>query len=201
MTEAAALFENGANVEEVDDAMIDFGMPMGPLRLVDEVGVDVSADVSATLAEKFQGRMRTPEVLGKMIEAKMLGRKSGAGFYVHKGGEPRVNLGMAKFRTGAAAAAYGAGELQRRMVLLMVNEAARCLDESIVEKAADVDFGMVMGTGFAPFRGGPLAYADAVGIAKIVDDMKNLVQTGVPQYEPCALLVQMAASGKTFYAN
>ena len=112
-----------------------------------------------------------------------------------------MNPGVAKFRTGSSAAGYGLGELQRRMVLLMVNEAARCLEEQIVAAPADVDFGMVMGTGFAPFRGGPLAYADSVGIVKIVDDMKTLVQAGGTQYEPCALLSSMAAAGKKFYGN
>jgi 3-hydroxyacyl-CoA dehydrogenase/enoyl-CoA hydratase/3-hydroxybutyryl-CoA epimerase len=87
------------------------------------------------------------------------------------------------------------------MALLMVNEAARCIEEQIVATPGDVDFGMVMGTGFAPFRGGPLAYADATGIAKIVDDMKTLVQAGGSQYEPCALLSSMASAGKKFYGN
>jgi len=201
MVEAASLFENGAKTEAIDDAMIEFGMPMGPLRLIDEVGVDISADVAVTLAEKFRDRLRTPELLGKMIQAGLLGRKSGAGFYNHKGSEAQVNLGVAKFRTGDSAAGYDLGELQRRMVLLMVNEAARCLEEHVVATAGEVDFGMVMGTGFAPFHGGPLAYADSVGIAKIVDDMKTLVQAGGTQYEACALLRGMAASGKKFYGD
>jgi 3-hydroxyacyl-CoA dehydrogenase/enoyl-CoA hydratase/3-hydroxybutyryl-CoA epimerase len=201
MVEAADLFENGAKTEAIDDAMIEFGMPMGPLRLIDEVGVDISADVAATLAEKFRDRLHTPELLGRMIQAGLLGRKSGAGFYNHKGSEAHVNLGVAKFRTGASAAGYNLGELQRRMVLLMVNEAARCLEEQVVATAGDVDFGMVMGTGFAPFHGGPLAYADSVGIVKIVDDMKTLVQAGGTQYETCALLSGMAASGKKFYGD
>lgn len=201
MVEAASLFESGAKVEDIDEVMLDFGMPMGPLRLVDEVGVDISADVAATLAEKFKERFRVPGVLSKMMEAKLLGKKSGEGFYVYKGKEPRVNLAVGKFRTDSSAASYGAGELQRRMALLMVNEAARCLEEGIVDKPGDVDFAMVMGTGFAPFRGGPLAYADAVGIGKITDDMKSLVQSGATQYEPCRLLTDMAARGKTFYGN
>ncbi|MGB8353539.1 MAG: 3-hydroxyacyl-CoA dehydrogenase NAD-binding domain-containing protein, partial [Chthoniobacteraceae bacterium] len=198
LVEAACLFEEGATTEAVDEAMLEFGMPMGPLRLIDEVGVDISVDVAVTLAEKFSGRLRMPTALTKMLDEKLLGRKSGAGFYTYKGREQHVNSHVAKFRTGTAAAAYTEPELQRRMVLLMVNEAARCLEEKIVATPGDVDFGMVMGTGFAPFHGGPLAYADAVGIAKIVDDMKTLVQAAGPQYEPCALLAEMAAAGKTF---
>ena len=201
LVEAAGLFENGAGTEAIDEAMVDFGMPMGPLRLLDEVGLDISADVAGTLSEKFHDRFRTPELLVKMIQAGLLGRKSGAGFYIHKGGEPRASLGVAKFRTGSSAAGYSLGELQRRMVLLLVNEAVRCLEEQVVATPADVDFGMVMGTGFAPFRGGPLAYADSAGIAKIVDDMKALVQAGTAQYQPCALLSGMAATAKKFYGD
>lgn len=201
LVEAACLFEAGAPAESIDTAMLEFGMPMGPLRLIDEVGVDVAADVAATLAEKFSGRLRMPESLAKMISGKMLGRKSGAGFYIYKGREPLPNAQAAKLRSGDSAANLGIAELQRRMVLLMVNEAARCLEEGVVAGAADVDFAMVMGTGFAPFRGGPLAYADAVGTAKLADDLKNLVQAAGPRYEPCALLHDRAATGGKFHEN
>ncbi len=85
------------------------------------------------------------------------------------------------------------------MVLLMINEAARCLEEQVVTDPADVDFAMIMGTGFAPFRGGPLRYADTVGIANLVAKMDQLASSGAPHFAPCALLRSMAASGKGFY--
>jgi 3-hydroxyacyl-CoA dehydrogenase/enoyl-CoA hydratase/3-hydroxybutyryl-CoA epimerase len=134
-----------------------------------------------------------------MIEAGLLGKKSGEGFYIHKRREAEVNPRAAKFATATTAATLQPPELQRRMALLMVNEAARCLEEKVVSKAGEVDFGMVMGTGFAPFRGGPLAYADSLGAAKVVEDLKSLVVAAGPQYEPCALLIDMAATGKKFY--
>ena len=87
------------------------------------------------------------------------------------------------------------------MVLLMVNEAARCLEEEVVREPADVDFAMIMGTGFAPFRGGPLRYADSIGVEKMVDAMKHLVDSGAAHFKPCALLRTMAASDKKFYQN
>lgn len=201
LVEAACLFESGATVESIDEAMLEFGMPMGPLRLIDEVGVDIAADVAATLAGKFSGRLRMPELLAKMGSEKLLGRKTGAGFYVYKNKGQTVNRRVEKLRGGNSPAVLRIAELQRRMTLLMVNEAARCLEEQVVASAADVDFGMVMGTGFAPFRGGPLAYADAVVIAKLVDNMKSLVQAAGPRYEPCALLCDMAATGKKFHEN
>jgi 3-hydroxyacyl-CoA dehydrogenase/enoyl-CoA hydratase/3-hydroxybutyryl-CoA epimerase len=87
------------------------------------------------------------------------------------------------------------------MVLLMVNEAARCLEEEIVPEPADVDFAMIMGTGFAPFRGGPLRYADSVGISNIVDSMNRLVDSGAKHFAPCGLLRDLAAIGKNFYKS
>ena len=108
-------------------------------------------------------------------------------------------MGVSKFRTGDSAAAYNLGELQRRMVLLMVNEAARCLEEKIVESADDVDFAMVMGTGFAPFRGGPLAYADNVGLARIAENLNRLAQGAGPHFAPCALLAEKAQKNQRFH--
>jgi 3-hydroxyacyl-CoA dehydrogenase/enoyl-CoA hydratase/3-hydroxybutyryl-CoA epimerase len=87
------------------------------------------------------------------------------------------------------------------MVLLMVNEAARCLEEQIVTGPADVDFAMIMGTGFAPFRGGPLRHADTVGATRLVDAMDRLAESGAAHFKPCALLRSMASGGKTFYPD
>ncbi|HZF00915.1 MAG TPA: 3-hydroxyacyl-CoA dehydrogenase NAD-binding domain-containing protein [Methylomirabilota bacterium] len=202
LIEAGNLFEAGAKIENLDEVMLDFGMPMGPLRLIDEVGVDVSLHVAQTLAAYFGERMRIPAVLGKMMEAKLLGRKNGRGFYLHeKSKEPRLNPRVASFVQNQTGAGFSREELQERMVFLMVNEAARCLEEQIVAEPADVDFAMIMGTGFAPFRGGPLRYADSVGTEKIVGAMENLVDRGAEHFEPCALLKSMASTGKNFYGN
>jgi 3-hydroxyacyl-CoA dehydrogenase/enoyl-CoA hydratase/3-hydroxybutyryl-CoA epimerase len=202
MIEAGVLFWNGAGIKEIDEAMLDFGMPMGPLRLIDEVGVDVSADVAATLAAAFPNRMQMPDVLPALIAPGMLGRKSGKGFYVHrKGGDAKPNREIAKLRPPHPSPPLSAEELAKRMVLLMVNEAARCLEERIVETAGDVDFAMVMGTGFAPFRGGPLRYADSEAVTKIADELSRLAESAGPHYAPCALLCDMAKSGKRFYEN
>ncbi|HEY1786984.1 MAG TPA: 3-hydroxyacyl-CoA dehydrogenase NAD-binding domain-containing protein [Verrucomicrobiae bacterium] len=201
LIEAGALFESGAPIERLDEAMLDFGMPMGPLRLIDEVGVDVSLHVAKTLSAHFGNRMKIPAVLGRMMEAKMLGRKSGTGFYVHEKSDARPNPVAKRFAQGPLAASYSREELQEQMVLLMVNESARCLEEQIVSAPEDVDFAMINGTGFAPFRGGPLRYADSLGTEKIVGAMDNLVDRGADHFAPCDLLKQMAAAGKKFYGN
>ncbi len=202
LIEAGHLFENGARVEDVDETMLEFGMPMGPLRLIDEVGVDVSHHVASDLASKFRDRMHCPEVLSKMMADELLGKKNGKGFYLHnkKGKEPSVNSRINNYRSGTACAKLTHEELRTRMVLLMINEAARCLEGGIVEEAADVDFGMIMGTGFAPFLGGPLRFADSVGIPHIVDEMKRLADEEL-RFTPCILLQTLAGNGQKFYKS
>jgi len=202
LVEAGNLFEHGASLGNLDEAMLDFGMPMGPMRLLDEVGVDVALHVAETLAASFSGRMQVPAVLGKMAEAGLLGRKNGRGFYLHgKSGEPQPNPAAAVFVQSRTAANLSREELQERMVFLMVNEAARCLEEGIVAEPADVDFAMILGTGFAPFRGGPLRYADSVGLEKLAGAMEILADCGATQFKPCASLQRMAADGTKFYSN
>jgi 3-hydroxyacyl-CoA dehydrogenase/enoyl-CoA hydratase/3-hydroxybutyryl-CoA epimerase len=198
MVEAAELFAKGAEIGEVDAAMLDFGMPMGPLRLTDEVGLDVAEDVAATLAAGFPNHMHVPAVLGRMLGAGLLGKKSGRGFYVHSKGKTVVNPEAGKFRDAGAAATLDRAAMQRRMVLLMVNEAARCIEEKVVAEAADADFGMIMGAGFAPFRGGPLRYADTLGAAAVVEGLRSEVER---RFEPCELLVEMSKTNRRFYAN
>ena len=201
LIEAGHLFESGASIENIDQAMLEFGMPMGPLRLIDEVGVDVANHVAETIAQNFASRLRTPALLGAMMRDDLLGRKNGRGFYLHnkrsKGSE--VNADAERFKKSTSAAALSREDLRNRMVYLMVNEAARCLEEGIVGEAADVDFGMVMGTGFAPFRGGPLRYADSVGVPQLVEEMYKLSNRGEAQFAPCALLQTMAPLQQKFY--
>jgi 3-hydroxyacyl-CoA dehydrogenase/enoyl-CoA hydratase/3-hydroxybutyryl-CoA epimerase len=201
LIEAGRLFACGARIEDIDECMLDFGMPMGPLRLIDEVGLDVCNHVATDLASKFSDRMEAPAVLAHMVADKLFGKKTGRGFYGHtKGsGEPAVNPDIDKYHHDASCAKLLRDELQMRMVLLMVNEAARCLEEGVAAEAADVDFGMIMGTGFAPFRGGPLRYADSTGIKQLVDDMKALAGKGELRFTPCNLLQTMAGASRTFY--
>jgi 3-hydroxyacyl-CoA dehydrogenase/enoyl-CoA hydratase/3-hydroxybutyryl-CoA epimerase len=201
LIEAGNLFESGASIGDIDNAMLDFGMPMGPLRLIDEVGVDVSLHVAKTIAAHFSSRMKIPAVLGRMPDAKLLGRKSGAGFYVHSKSGTHPNPTTMRFAQGRSGLNISREELQERMVLLMVDESARCLEEQVVAAPEDVDFAMISGTGFAPFRGGPLRYADSLGAERIVGAMDALVDRGADHFAPCNLLKQMAATGKKFYGN
>ncbi len=199
LVEAARLFEAGAEVTDLDEAMLDFGMPMGPLRLVDEVGTDVSLHVAETLASHYHRRMAVPEVLGKLVKGGHLGRKSGEGFYLHKGREASVGEAAERYVKDDSAANLDRVDLELRMLLLMVNEAARCVEEGIVSGPEDVDFAMIMGAGFAPFRGGPLRHADTLGVANVVRAMNELVDEGEEHFAPCALLKDLAAKDGKLY--
>lgn len=159
LVEAGNMFAQGADPMAIDEAMLDFGMPMGPMRLLDEVGLDVGMHVARTLAEAYPDRMAVPDILSDMIEAGHLGRKVGKGFYLYgknKKDPPSSNPAVLAYRRGGPTPP----DLAIRLAKLMTDEAARCLDEGIVEAAEDIDFAMVMGTGYAPFRGGPLRYSD-----------------------------------------
>jgi len=203
LIEAGLLFEAGAEANDIDEAMLEFGMPMGPLRLLDEVGLDVAHHISGTLSQTFPAGLRAPQLLEKMVKAGWIGKKAGRGFYVHAKGAktPRLNGEVNAVRTGESARSLSRHQLQERMVLLMVNEAARCLAEQVVASPEDVDFGMVMGTGFAPFRGGPLRYADSAGLAKIVAAMRSWANAGVGYLAPCASLQAKADQGGKFYSH
>jgi 3-hydroxyacyl-CoA dehydrogenase/enoyl-CoA hydratase/3-hydroxybutyryl-CoA epimerase len=200
LVEAGILFEHGAGLEQLDEAMLDFGMPMGPMRLMDEVGLDVALHVAQTLGSNFRGRLHVPDILNQMVKAGLLGRKSGSGFYLYgKAGKSRPNPQAISYVRSGTRSNLSQEELQERMFFLMLNEAARCLEEKIVATPEDIDFAMIMGIGFAPFRGGPLRYADSLGIEKIVGAMEILAECGAVQYKPGALLQRMAADGAKFY--
>jgi 3-hydroxyacyl-CoA dehydrogenase/enoyl-CoA hydratase/3-hydroxybutyryl-CoA epimerase len=198
LVEAGELFASGGDPVAIDESMLDFGMPMGPLRLADEVGVDIAADVAGTLAAAFPKRMHMPAILGSMIAAKMLGKKSGAGFYRYApGAEPVVNFAALALRAEGKTPPNLAG----RLALLMVNEAAACLGESVAASAGDIDLAMVMGTGWAPFRGGPLRYADSLGARQVFDTLSQLAETAGPHFAPCARIAELARTGGRFHEN
>jgi 3-hydroxyacyl-CoA dehydrogenase/enoyl-CoA hydratase/3-hydroxybutyryl-CoA epimerase len=200
LLDAAEMFQNGVSAEEIDGAMLEWGMPMGPLRLIDEIGVDITVDIAATLEKAFGARDQAPEILQKMYAAKLLGRKTGAGFYKYEGKEQTPNEQIQEWRTESGEK-FGLENITNRLVYLMVNEAARCLEEKVVATPEDADYGMVLGTGFPVFRGGPLRFAESVGLKKVVTDMDGIHSRAGEKFAPCDLLRQHAQDGTTFYKS
>ena len=209
LVDAAALFESGVEAEKIDDAMTKWGMPMGPLRLIDEIGVDVTVDIASTLEKAYGRRDRASDILKSMRDSKFLGRKSGGGFYKYEGREQSPNETLGQWRRGgsakddvdpAAASALAGEALAQRLMFLMVNEAARCIEENVVESPEDADYGMILGTGFAPHRGGPLRFAEHFGLKKIVDEMGRLAQSD-DKFELCDILKKHARDGTKFYQS
>lgn len=200
MVEAVWLFTQGMSAAAIDRVMIKFGMPMGPLRLADEVGLDVAQHVAKDLERRLPKGIPINDTLEKMVAKGWLGKKSGRGFYVYsaRGEEPAPESDM-RFLQAEKPRTSDAASQQDRLVLIMINEAARVLDEGVVEAPEDVDFGMIMGTGWAPFRGGPLRYADRFGVMEIVRRLDVLSREVAPHFAPCHRLKKMAWEGRTFY--
>lgn len=198
LLDAAELFEAGIDAEKIDDALTNWGMPMGPLRLIDEIGIDVTVDIATTLEKAYGKRDRAAAILTKMREAKMLGRKGGSGFYRYEGKTQSPNESINQWRRAGGTRADV--DLANRLMFLMVNEAARCVEEKVVESPEDADYGMILGTGFAPHRGGPLRFAEHFGLDKIVDQMNLFGQTE-EKFLPCEILKKHARDGTRFYKS
>jgi 3-hydroxyacyl-CoA dehydrogenase/enoyl-CoA hydratase/3-hydroxybutyryl-CoA epimerase len=177
LDEAVRLFAAGAEPARLDRLMLDFGMPMGPLRLLDEVGLDIAAHASAALHAAYGERMTPCAAVSELASPQRLGVKTGRGFYEHPPrakGEPRLAADLAQFQRDATARGLPDEELVNRMVLSMANEAARCLEEGVVESSQMLDLATVFGMGFAPFRGGLWRYVEAVGREEIARRLERI---------------------------
>ena len=203
LNEAGWLLSEGARIEDVDRALLDFGMPMGPFRLLDEVGLDVSRHVAGILYEAFGDRMRPAPALVKLSETARLGKKGGRGFYLFEGErEKGVDESIYAELADAVPAerrTIGKDVIQERCILVMINEAARALEDGIVSEAGAVDLAMITGTGFPPFRGGLLRHADALGLPKIVEKLEAYERELGVRFQPAPLLRAHAEAGRGFY--
>jgi len=204
MVEAVRIFCEGCSITRLDRAMTNFGMPMGPLRLCDEVGLDVAQHVAVDLQNRLPHPVPIDDTLEKMMAKGWLGKKSGRGFYVFsdkKGAREQPSPDLEFLQSQGMAARQDDPMLVDRLILIMINEAARCLEEGVVSAPEDVDFGMIFGTGWAPFRGGPLRHADALGTTEIVRRLTHLANEVAPYFKPCDRLVEMAQTNRAFYPS
>ena len=198
------MIRDGVQLETLDKAMMNFGMPVGPITLADEVGVDIASHVASFLSNADLGvRMEGGDVslMKNMVEKGWLGKKSGQGFYTYNGKKKSVNPEVKKYVTEFATRQLDLDEkeIQDRMVSRFINEAAKCLEDDIIANPTVGDIGLVFGTGFAPFRGGPFRYLDTIGTDKYVDMMSGFSEKYGPQFEPCQILKDYAAAGKKFH--
>jgi 3-hydroxyacyl-CoA dehydrogenase/enoyl-CoA hydratase/3-hydroxybutyryl-CoA epimerase len=205
LNEAVLLVAEGLPIAEVDRVMKRFGMPMGPLELLDQVGLDVAAHVARSMETALAGRFEPNDAFEKMCAGSWLGQKTGRGFYVYQGKRPRPNAAAQSLLQGGPAAKGSAlppaarlAEARERMVLLMVNEAALALGEELAADAETIDLAMVFGTGWAPHRGGPLRYADDRGLADVVQGLERLTGRHGRRFEPSDELRGRAALGEPF---
>jgi 3-hydroxyacyl-CoA dehydrogenase / enoyl-CoA hydratase / 3-hydroxybutyryl-CoA epimerase len=203
LNEAGWLLAEGGSIEQIDRVLRRFGMPMGPLRLLDEVGLDVARHAGAVMMAAFGERLAPPPPMTALERTKLLGRKGGRGFYEYEDGrEKGVNEAVyAELRSALPEQRRDIPEQEilDRTLLVMVNEAARILSEGIVATPADVDIGMITGTGFPPFRGGLLKWADATGTAAIVARLEALQAAHGVRFEPAPALRELARAGRGFY--
>ncbi|GLS90257.1 fatty acid oxidation complex subunit alpha [Psychromonas marina] len=207
LNEAALILQEGGVVTEIDDAIAQFGLPMGPFVLADEVGIDVGFHVATILEEAYGERMKVAGLFKHIfVEEKLLGKKSGAGFYKHEKKSPiRYNKNIDAILTfyradqNISVKEFDSKMIVDRCILVMVNEAVRCLQEGVIDNPAYLDMAMLMGTGFPAFRGGLLKYADNRGLQSICDKLTELSQTYGERFAPAQLLVDKAQNGQTFY--
>ncbi|MBH38183.1 hypothetical protein CL658_04035 [bacterium] len=196
VNEAMYCLLDNASIPRVDMVLESFGMPLGPLLLADQVGLDIGISVLEVLHNAYGDRMMIPEfALNALHELQFLGKKSGKGFYLYHNHDKRVNLEVVDllnlFKMGQSLD-LSDQDIFERCIFVMINEAARCLDEGIVKSARELDLAMIMGTGFPPFRGGLCCYADSLGIDYIVERLEYFSRLFGSRFEPCELLVKLA---------
>lgn len=200
MNEAGRLLAEGVSVDTIDRAMTRFGFPVGPITLLDEVGLDVADKASSVLHEAFGDRLQPMPGLARMIEDGRLGRKTGRGFFRYEHGKKgQVDETAYEIIGAVAGSSVPREDVPTRLVHAMLNEAARALDEGVARSARDGDIGAVFGIGFPPFRGGPLRYLDTLGAGSAVAALEELAGKYGDRFAPAPALVRMAQHGDRFY--
>jgi 3-hydroxyacyl-CoA dehydrogenase/enoyl-CoA hydratase/3-hydroxybutyryl-CoA epimerase len=200
LNEAANLMLAGEPIEKIDAALVEFGFPVGPLALLDEVGIDIGSKIAPILEKELGERFKGPDAFTRMIDSKRLGRKTGRGFYEYDKKGKKGDESVYELLGVTPTPRLNKSEIAKRCVAQMLNEAVRCLDDGIIASPRDGDIGAIFGIGFPPFLGGPFSYMDKLGASKISSEMSTLANSNVI-FEPCESLVAMAASGATFYGD
>jgi len=203
MNEAAILLLAGEPIDKLDKALVNFGFPVGPMQLLDEVGIDVGAKIGPILQADLGDRFAAPSAFSKLLDDGRLGKKADKGFYLYgknaKKGKKQVDESIYSLLNLKPAGSLSADEIAKRCTYMMLNEAARCVDEGIVRNARDGDIGAIFGIGFPPFLGGPLRYIDKIGAKSLVAQLTQWASQHGERYAPCDALVAMAENSTTYY--
>ena len=200
VNEAVFCLQDGADMKIIDKIATNFGMPVGPLALADEVGLDVGHKVSQILADGYGNRMRVPDLFDMIKEIPdCLGKKTKLGFYAYTGKVKTPNPFVLKALKQFPKTKPKPKVILDRLLCIMINEAARCIEEGVIAGPSELDMAMVLGTGFPPHRGGLAYYVDTVGVETIVDTMLFLSETVSSRFYPCQLLLDMKKDKSRFY--
>ena len=201
INEALLMLEEGASIEQLDKSMKQFGFPVGPVALLDEVGIDVGAHVAGVLSNTFEERgAKTSKKAKELVDEGYKGRKNKKGFYIYEDDKKKeVNEQIYKFFGGAKRKKFDSLEIQQRLSLVMINEAVHCLGESILKNPTDGDLGAILGLGFPPFLGGPFRHIDREGASVIVERLEILQDKLGDRFKPAPLLKEHAEQNKSFH--
>ena len=201
MNEAMHILSEGVPIETIDRALVNFGFPVGPVKLLDEVGIDVAQKAASVVGSAFGDRIEPPPGMDALIADERYGRKNGKGFYLYGKKQKGVDESIYGVLGLEPSKQMDPEQIALRCTLQMVNEAAHCFGEGILRSARDGDIGAIFGLGFPPFRGGPFRYVDSVGAAKIVQQLEGYADNHGKRFEPAPVLRDLAKSGKTFYGD
>lgn len=201
MNEAANVLLSGEPIEHIDKALVSFGFPVGPMKLLDEVGIDVGTKISPILEAELGARFKAPDAFSKLLENDRKGKKNGKGIYDYSGKKPGKNVDESVYKLLGVTPSktLSKEQISERAVLLMLNEAAMCLDEKLIRNARDGDIGAIFGIGFPPFLGGPFRYMDTLGLGHVVARLEHYQGQFGDRFAPAPMLKSMAVNGQTFY--
>lgn len=210
INEAAQILLEGEPVDVIDRALVKFGFPVGPLKLLDEVGIDVGTKIIPILTENLGERFKAPKAFQRILEDGRSGKKNRKGFYNYQKSNPIMKLlrkesvideSIYDLLAIDAAPALNQEEIVERCMIQMLNEAARCLEEGIIASPQDGDIGAIFGIGFPPFLGGPFRYMDSYGIENLVERLQSYQLRFGSRFEPAQILLDYEAQGKSFYSD